>query len=119
QHADFGAAEDHGFGAAGAETGNGLDVDATRVLAHDAEAQLLVDDAVEVGDAHVGNQHLEPARLELLDVEALFHCEAGAEQADGPDAVGEQRVGGGRGNVDHRCLEVPRDARVADVHGVG
>src|SRR5690606_27978448 len=77
------------------------------------------DDAVEVGDAHVGHQHLEPARFESFDVEALFHGEAGTEQANLADAVGEQRVGSGGGDVDHLYLEVTRDARVADVHGVG
>jgi len=78
QHADFGAAEDHRFSAAGLQPGDRLDIGLPRLFAHDALDQLFVDDAVEVGDPHIGDDHLQPAALKLIDVANGRRAKVGA-----------------------------------------
>ena len=119
QHADLGAAEDHRLGAACCEPGDGLDIDLAGLVADDAAAELVVDDAVEVGDADIGDDRFEAAGFEAVDVEALLHREARAEKPDALHAVGEERVGGRGRDVDEGHADPRGDGIGDDVHRVG
>ena len=89
------APEDDPFRAGRDESSDDLLVATSRLLADDAAAQLLVDDAVHrLAVIRFGDEHAQVVLGQPVAVEVLLHGEAGGEQAHGTHAALFKGCGG-------------------------
>ena len=87
---DFRAAEDDALGAAAFEAADDLPEDLPRGILHCAQAELVVEDAVDgLPFRLVGDEDVDAViRGQLPLVKVLLHGEPRAEQADAPQPAG-------------------------------
>ena len=120
EQVDLRAAEQDRLRAALGQCGHDLAEALARLVADDADAELLVDDAVDLGAlAGLGHDHLEAVLVaHPPDVEVLLHRVGRGQQADALHPGGADGRGGGVGDMDERDVDRGLDRRRDLVHRV-